>query len=177
MTDTTGSTSKGRGRAVAGVLTGVLVFAVLTGIFLMVQSGGDDEPAAGQQQQQQQASATKSADPLSVEPEVKPGTGKVDKIAVTELIAGSGPVVQKGQTITVNYKVISYTTGEPVDSSWERGQPFTSEIGVGRLIPGWDQAVPGLKVGSRVQLDVPAALAYGPEKGDLRFVVDILDAK
>ncbi|MBG0562357.1 FKBP-type peptidyl-prolyl cis-trans isomerase [Actinoplanes aureus] len=167
MTDRTGSKSKGLALAVAG---GVLVLAVLAGIFFLVQSR-DEEPATTQ------ASATQPANPLEVEPEMKPGTGTVDKIVITEIVPGTGAVVQKGQTITVNYKVISYKTGELIDSSWDGGQPFSAQIGVGQLIPGWDQAVPGQKVGSRIQLDVPADLAYGPSKGDLRFVVDILDAK
>lgn len=179
MSDRTSSNSKGRGRAVAGVLTGVLVFVALTAVFFFVQSR-DEDPAPTQAAATQPAAAEPSAqaaNPLAVEPEVKPGTGKVEKIKITELVPGTGPVVQKGQTITVNYKVISYSTGELVDSSWERGQPFSSPIGVGQLIPGWDQAVPGLKVGTRAQLDVPADLAYGPSKGDLRFVLDILEAK
>jgi len=49
-------------------------------------------------------------------------------------------------------------------------------IGVGKVIQGWDQAIPGQRVGSRLQLDVPAALSYGDQYGDLRFVVDILAA-
>ena len=66
-----------------------------------------------------------------------------------------------------------------IDSSWSRRQatPFSLQIGTGQLIQGWDKGIPGQKVGSRIQLDVPAALAYGPEQGDLRFVVDILAAQ
>ena len=69
-----------------------------------------------------------------------------------------------------------------VITSWKRGQTFDTQIGTGQVIPGWDQGLVGVKVGSRVQLDIPADLAYGetPEggapAGDLRFVVDILAA-
>ena len=64
------------------------------------------------------------------------------------------------------------------------GQPPASfAIGVGQVIPGWDQGLVGVPVGSRVQLDIPAELAYGADgpaqgkpAGPLRFVVDILGA-
>jgi peptidylprolyl isomerase len=114
---------------------------------------------------------------LATPPVVKAGAGAVTKLKVTTLIPGDGPAVQKGQTITVNYALVDYKTGQPLDSSYEKGQPLTTPIGVGKLIPGFDQGVTGQKVGSRIQLDVPAALAYGPSQGDLRFVVDILAAQ
>ena len=114
---------------------------------------------------------------LSKEPDVAKGSGKLGKLAVKELVPGTGPVVRKGQTITANYKLVSYQTGQVIDSSWTRGQPFSTAIGTGAVIKGWDEGIPGQKVGSRIQLDVPAALAYGPQEGDLRFVVDILAAQ
>ncbi|MFC7534360.1 FKBP-type peptidyl-prolyl cis-trans isomerase [Actinoplanes sp. GCM10030250] len=200
MSDQTGSNSKRRGRAVAGALTGVLVFAVLSVVFFLLRPSSDDTPATTEAAATQAAPASAapapsaaappdavpsaagsakppaSGNPLEQEPDVKPGTGTVSKTTITEIIAGTGPVVKSGQTITVNYKVIQYTTGNLIDSSWGK-EPFSVPIGVGNLIKGWDEAIPGQKVGSRIQLDVPAALAYGPEQGDLRFVVDILDAK
>ena len=203
MTDQTASNSR-RGMAVAGAATAVLVFAVLIAVFVMVRSGDDPAPtqaAATQAPATQPADAVppsapaqaapSAADPaappaagaaaptgaLAQEPEVKPGTGTLSKLEIKELVPGTGPVVKSGQTITVNYKLISYTTGDVVDSSWSRGEPFSTRIGTGDLIKGWDQGIPGQKVGSRIQLDVPADLAYGPQQGDLRFVVDILDAK
>jgi peptidylprolyl isomerase len=114
---------------------------------------------------------------LSKAPVVKAGTGTVSKLTVTPLVQGTGPVIKAGQTITANYVVIVYKTGQVVDSSWTRGQPFSTAIGSGQVIEGWDKGIPGQKVGSRLQLDVPAAMAYGPQQGDLRFVVDILAAK
>ena len=196
MTEQTTSNSKRRGQAVAGVAAAVLVFAVLVAVFLTVRSSGDDKDAtqaAATQPAQavpaapaeplpssgaaQPSSAAAPAGPLAQEPEVKPGTGTLSKLAIKELVPGTGAEVKSGQTITVNYKLISYTTGDVIDSSWSRDEPFSTRIGTGDLIKGWDQGIPGQKVGSRVQLDVPADLAYGPQQGDLRFVVDILDAK
>ncbi|MEU4695421.1 FKBP-type peptidyl-prolyl cis-trans isomerase [Actinoplanes sp. NPDC023714] len=167
--------TKRRGGAIAGVLTAVLVFAVLAAVIFFVNRDGD-EPESAAAPASQTSSAP--ASPLAVEPEVTPGTGTLKELAVKEIIPGTGPAVKAGQTITVNYKLISYSTGDLIDSSWrEGGAPFSTSIGTGQLIKGWDQAIPGQKVGSRIQLDVPADLAYGPQQGDLRFVVDILDAK
>ncbi|MBO3738862.1 FKBP-type peptidyl-prolyl cis-trans isomerase [Actinoplanes flavus] len=189
------SDKKRRSQAIAGVLCGALVVAVLVGVFFAVRDGGDEAPVASQPSATTQpappvppsavpssapaTAAASGASGLSQEPDVQPGTGAVTAVTVKELVPGTGETVKAGQTITVNYKVINHKTGELIDSSWENGvsEPFTAQIGVGQLIPGWDQGVPGQKVGSRIQLDVPAALAYGPEKGDLRFVVDIVSAE
>ena len=84
-----------------------------------------------------------------------------------------------GQTITVNYTGVTYADGKQFDSSWKSGQPLTTQIGVGKVIKGWDQGLVGVTVGSRVQLDIPSDLAYGDSgnpAGPLRFVVDILSA-
>ncbi|GIG92353.1 FKBP-type peptidyl-prolyl cis-trans isomerase [Plantactinospora endophytica] len=117
---------------------------------------------------------------LAQRPEVKGGSGELTKLTVTPLIEGTGPAVRAGQTITVNYVGVSYQTGQEFDASWNRGEPFPVQIGVGGVIPGWDQGLVGVKAGSRVQLDIPADLAYGDNPtggqpaGPLRFVVDIL---
>ncbi|BCY07992.1 FKBP-type peptidyl-prolyl cis-trans isomerase [Actinoplanes sp. L3-i22] len=188
MSDRTAAAAKRRSQAIMGGLAGALVFVVLVVVFVVVRAGGDDKPAATTN-----AAATTSAAAavppapapasagavpaeLSKEPDVQAGTGgPLTKLVITELVKGTGPVVQAGQTVTFNYKLIPYKGGAVMDSSWSRGQPFTSQIGAGQLIQGWDQGIPGQKVGSRIQMDVPAALAYKDQ--DLRFVVDILDAK
>ncbi|ROT26503.1 FKBP-type peptidyl-prolyl cis-trans isomerase [Micromonospora sp. HM5-17] len=125
-----------------------------------------------------------SLDPrLSERPVVEAGRGELSTLEVTTLIEGTGPEVRRGQTIVVNYVGAYYGSGEEFDSSWRSGQPARFRIGVGDVIPGWDQGLVGVKVGSRVQLDIPTDLAYGqnPRQGQpagpLRFVVDVLDAR
>jgi peptidylprolyl isomerase len=117
------------------------------------------------------------AGPLARKPVVTAGAGKLTKLVVTPIIQGTGATVRKGQTVTVNYVLVNYADGTPIESSWDTGGPVPLVVGVGRLIKGWDIGLPGQRVGSRIRLDVPAGLAYGPAKGDLRFVVDILSAK
>lgn len=176
MSDMITSTSKRRGQAVAGVISGILVFVVLVVVFVLVRkapdAGPEPVPAAA-------APQSPAVQKITDEPVVTTGTGTLSDLAIKELIPGTGPVVKSGQTISVNYKLIGYTSGEVMDSSWKNGtsSPISFQIGVGKLIQGWDKGIPGQKVGSRIQLDVPAVLAYGPERGDLRFVVDILSAQ
>ncbi|TBL27918.1 peptidylprolyl isomerase, partial [Verrucosispora sp. SN26_14.1] len=124
------------------------------------------------------------ADPaLGTKPTVAAGEGELTKLTVTPLIEGTGPAVTAGQSITTNYVGVLFANGEQFDSSWERGEPATFPIGVGQVIEGWDKGLVGVKVGSRVQLDIPAEQAYGNDAaggrpaGPLRFVVDILAAQ
>lgn len=104
---------------------------------------------------------------------------------VQPLIEGEGPAVAAGQTVRVTYTGVTTRTGEVFDSSANSQAGFAEfQIGVGRVIQGWDKGLVGQKVGSRVLLVIPAAEGYGEEGnppsiegGDtLVFVVDILAA-
>ncbi len=123
------------------------------------------------------------ADPaLSTKPAATAGTGPVTALKATPIVQGAGAAVQAGQTITVNYVGVTYADGQEFDSSWNSAQPFTFQLGAGNVIQGWDQGLVGATVGSRIQLDIPADLAYGDNPsggqpaGTLRFIVDILSA-
>jgi peptidylprolyl isomerase len=124
------------------------------------------------------------ADPqLGIKPEVATPSGTVSALNVTTLITGTGAPVANGQKITVNYTGVAFDTGQEFDSSWKAGgAPFPFTLGQGGVIKGWDEGLVGVTVGSRVQLDIPADLAYGDSPqagypaGALRFVVDILSA-
>jgi peptidylprolyl isomerase len=112
---------------------------------------------------------------------VAPPTGSLTKLKVTTLIPGKGAATKTGQSVTVNYVGVSYKNCQEFDSSWKNSQTFSLTLGQGQVIKGWDQGLLGVKVGSRVQLDIPADLGYGagdgPTNGPLRFVVDVLSAK
>jgi peptidylprolyl isomerase len=112
---------------------------------------------------------------LGTRPEVTAGEGTVSELQVTRLVEGTGAPLEVGQRVSANYVLVDYATGEELDSSWQRGQPYEFTLGVGEVIQGWDQGLVGVPVGSRVQLDVPADLAYRDGR-DLRFVVDVLSA-
>ena len=107
-----------------------------------------------------------------------------NKLQVFTLIQGDGARVEKAQSITVNYLGAIYGTDKVFDQSYD-GTPASFSIGTGAVIKGWDDALVGLPVGSRVILSIPPALGYGsagqPDAGikgtdTLVFVVDILSA-
>ncbi|GAB3767081.1 peptidylprolyl isomerase [Nocardioides ginsengisegetis] len=107
------------------------------------------------------------------------------KLHSAALIQGTGAVVKKGQTITVNYLGQVYGGKKPFDESYSKGDPVSFGIGSGQVIPGWDKTLVGAKIGSRMILAIPPADGYGkagqPSAGikgtdTLYFVVDILGA-
>jgi peptidylprolyl isomerase len=82
----------------------------------------------------------------------------------------------------VHYLGVEFSTGEEFDSSWNRGESI--EFPLRGLIKGWQDGIPGMKVGGRRQLTIPPELAYGPKGGGHRlsgqtliFVIDLLDAR
>ncbi|MFM7426940.1 MAG: FKBP-type peptidyl-prolyl cis-trans isomerase [Elainella sp.] len=97
-----------------------------------------------------------------------------------DITPGSGPTPTSGQTVTVQYTGI-LTNGFKFDSSRDRNQPFSFQIGQGQVIKGWDEGLSTMAVGARRQLIIPAALAYGaqgtgsiPPNATLIFDVEML---
>jgi peptidylprolyl isomerase len=105
-------------------------------------------------------------------------------VQVRVLRQGSGPVVAKGELLVADY-LGQVWQGKVFDNSYDRGQVAAFPIGVGRVIPGWDQTLVGVKAGSRVLLSVPPSAGYGTTgnsaagiKGTdtLVFVVDLVSS-
>ena len=103
--------------------------------------------------------------------------------APTELIAqdvivGSGAEVVATSTLTLHYTLMKWSDGSILESSWSSGTPSTFQLS--GLIQGWQQGLPGAKVGGRRLLVIPPALGYGAmaghplEKDTLIFAVDII---
>jgi peptidylprolyl isomerase len=119
-------------------------------------------------------------------PEVKVPEGAPPKrLVVKELEEGTGAEAKAGDEVAVQYVGVDYKSGKEFDSSWSRHEPFAFQLGVGQVIPGWDQGIEGMKVGGRRELIIPPQLAYGeagspPAIGPnetLVFVVDLLAVK
>jgi peptidylprolyl isomerase len=126
---------------------------------------------------------TPTSGPLSKEPKVTPPSGPAPtKLEIKDLIAGTGPVVKPGASVTVNYVGVLFKGGKVFDASWKRGEPSTFPLS--GVIPGWTKGIPGMKVGGRRELVIPSALAYGakgsppsiPPNAPLVFVIDLLGA-
>jgi peptidylprolyl isomerase len=95
-------------------------------------------------------------------PEIEfPGGEPPADLQVTDIWEGDGPEAKAGDTVSVHYVGVAFSTGEEFDSSWSRGDPLQFRLGVGRVIAGWDQGVQGMRVGGRRQLVIPPDLAYG----------------
>jgi peptidylprolyl isomerase len=126
---------------------------------------------------------TPASGPLSKEPKVTPPSGAAPtKLVVKDIITGTGPAAKAGGSVTVNYVGVLYHGGKEFDASWKHGEPATFSLEPGRLIAGWTQGIPGMKVGGRRELIIPAPLAYGakgsppaiPPNAPLVFVIDLL---
>jgi len=98
---------------------------------------------------------------------------------------GTGAKPTKGQTISAHYTGY-LLDGKKFDSSVDRGTPFETPIGVGRVIKGWDEAFLDMKVGEKRVLFIPSSLGYGsagagggliPPNATLVFDVELLGVK
>lgn len=98
-------------------------------------------------------------------------------------VVGTGAQPQKGQTVSVHYTGY-LDDGKVFDSSVQRNQPFEFQLGVGKVIPGWDEGVATMRVGGKRRLIIPPDLAYGaqangaiPANSRLTFDVELLSVK
>jgi peptidylprolyl isomerase len=103
------------------------------------------------------------------------------ELVITDIEIGTGTEAKPGDTVDVHYLGVDLENGEEFDSSWSRGQSV--DFPLAALIAGWQQGIPGMKVGGRRQLVVPPALAYGEAGGHhlsgrtLIFVIDLLGTR
>ena len=101
---------------------------------------------------------------------------------------GSGPAIEKGQKVSMNYvgKLLNGTVFDKnVDSNFHNTREFSFPVGIGRVIPGWDEGIMLLKKGSKATLFIPSPLAYGPQSpspvippnSSLIFDVEVTDVQ
>jgi peptidylprolyl isomerase len=153
--------------------------------------GGDDDGSSASDQPAQHTDTTEhSAAALeealkdtSAKPVIPKPTGTPpSKLAKDDIVKGRGAPAKTGDTVTVQYEGVTFSTGEEFDASWDRGQPFTFTLGAGKVIPGWDKGVVGMRKGGRRMLTIPPELAYGAQGAPpvigpnetLVFVIDMV---
>jgi peptidylprolyl isomerase len=122
-------------------------------------------------------------------PEPPKGSGSPpSQLVVQDLIVGKGKKAAEGDLVSVQYVGVLFANGKEFDASWKGsrpGRPFQFPLGSGQVIPGWDQGVPGMRVGGRRKLIIPAELAYGaqgyapdiPPNAALIFDIDLKKAR
>ena len=130
-----------------------------------------------------QATATPDNTDTTKKPKVTvPDELPPDELQIEDIVKGKGPAAKKGDKLTMQYVGLTWSTSVEFDTSWDSGEPFTFTLGKGKVIPGWDQGIPGMRQGGRRQLTIPAELAYGaqgspPKIGPnecLRFIIDLV---
>lgn len=123
---------------------------------------------------------------MSAKPEVDFPEGPAPTaLEITDLTVGEGTEATPGCQVSVHYVGVAHSSGEEFDASYDRGAPLDFPLGGGRVIPGWDQGVAGMRVGGRRRLVIPPHLAYGDRGAGgvirpgetLIFVVDLVDVR
>ena len=161
-----------------------LVLVVGAIVFFMTQDDDGETVATEDDSAADAKPCVKLADPLPPgAPEVPIKEGPPPEELIKEdLKVGDGTEVKPGDKATVHYVGVSCSTGKIFDSSWSRNEPFPASLS-GGVIKGWQEGVPGMKVGGRRLLGIPADMAYGasPPPGSdiapneaLWFVVDVV---
>jgi peptidylprolyl isomerase len=104
------------------------------------------------------------------------------ELVITDLEVGDGVEATPGANVDVHYVGVDFETGEQFDSSWDRGSSI--QFPLSGLIKGWQDGIPGMKVGGRRQLVCPPQFAYGPAGSGHRlggrtlvFVIDLLGVR
>jgi peptidylprolyl isomerase len=149
--------------------------------------GGDDDDeqpaAAPTETATEQATPAPDLTDTDSKPAIPNPEGDAPSALVKkDIVRGKGKRARKGDGVTVQYVGVSFSSGEEFDASWDRGEPFTFQLGAGEVIPGWDQGVAGMRIGGRRQLTIPPDLAYGeqgapPAIGPNETLVFVIDLK
>lgn len=189
--ETTPQAPKGPGPATststAAKLTtiGVLAAAIAVAVVIFAVAGGDDDDGGASADPGSGGSAEPTASTstdLETKPEVSPPEGDPpSELVSADIVTGDGAEAKPGDQVSVQYVGVNYSDGEEFDTSWGR-EPFAFQLGAGMVIPGWDEGVPGMKVGGRRELTIPSDLAYGPmgqppaigPDETLVFIIDLL---
>ncbi|WP_430591707.1 FKBP-type peptidyl-prolyl cis-trans isomerase [Humidisolicoccus flavus] len=113
-------------------------------------------------------------------PEIDAPEGEAPaELVIRDITVGDGDEAVAGATVNVHYLGVEFDSGAEFDASWNRGQSI--EFPLRGLIAGWQEGIPGMRVGGRRELTIPPHLAYGPAGGGhqlsgktLIFVIDLL---
>jgi len=106
----------------------------------------------------------------------------VEDLQIEDIVTGTGDEAVSGKSVTVHYTG-TLTNGTKFDSSLDRDEPFSFNLGSGMVIKGWEEGIVGMKVGGTRKLTIPPSMAYGtsgtpdgsiPPNSTLIFEVELL---
>jgi peptidylprolyl isomerase len=163
----------------------------LLAVIALGACGDDEEPAAkptkaDTTEEPSPAKEREALEDTHTRPHIpKPSGAPPRRLVKEDIVKGKGAPAKNGDTLTVNYVGVTFSTGEEFDASWDRGEPFQFTLGAGQVISGWDKGLVGMRKGGRRMLTIPPELAYGtagspPLIGPnetLVFVVDLVAIK
>lgn len=155
------------------------------GILLAAQAYAEGDAASAEGDK---AGAKKAVKKEKAKADTKAKAGKPktetrdDGLVIEDTVVGTGLEAKLGSKITVHYRG-TFVNGKEFDSSYKMGKPITFALEEGRLIKGWTDGIPGMKVGGKRKLHIPWKSAYGedgtpggeiPPKSDLKFEVELV---
>ena len=170
------------------------IVALICVVPLLSSCGGEDNSES-------KVIVSEVAEVTSCSPVPTPTIGEVDNMDLTnkpsiqtpeepptdleieDIVEGTGARAGSGDFLVMQYVGVSCSTGLQFDASWDRGQPFSFELGSGKVISGWDEGIVGMTVGGRRLLTIPPEKAYGRNGSGsgsigpnetLLFIVDLL---
>jgi FKBP-type peptidyl-prolyl cis-trans isomerase len=155
-----------RRRLTIAALIGAAVVVIV--VMALVSTGGDDEGASST------APGECDESPQTLD----------SGLVVEDLECGDGEEVQRGDLVSVHYTG-TLENGRKFDSSRDRGQPFQLRLGAGMVIQGWEEGLPGMRVGGTRKLTIPPELGYGeagrppeiPPNSTLVFEIEVLEVQ
>jgi peptidylprolyl isomerase len=117
-------------------------------------------------------------------PEVFKPSGDVTALETTDITPGDGAAVVAGDCIVAKYYGTLASDGTMFDENFTQATGLQFQVGIGQVIPGWDEGLIGMKVGGTRRLVIPSDKAYGdqgsgsiPANSDLVFVVKLESIK
>jgi FKBP-type peptidyl-prolyl cis-trans isomerase FkpA len=157
------------------------MLTILAALVMTVSFGvrAEDAPATDAKPKQEEKAPKKKASSKSKE------TPSVKGLKIEDLKTGDGAEAVAGKNVTVHYTGWLQSNNQKFDSSVDRGQPFSFNLGSGMVIKGWDVGVAGMKVGGKRKLTIQPEMGYGergagaviPPNSVLVFDVELLGVK
>jgi peptidylprolyl isomerase len=173
-----GSSSTPKAPGIVTAPSGGLTSATSTAAAAASTSATTSAPASA-------TSTTTSSTPLPAALKTKPKVSipsgpPPKKLVVKDLIKGTGAVATASSTVNVQYVGELYKGGKQFDASWNDGSGQPVSLPLSGVIKGWQQGIPGMKIGGRRELIIPPSLGYGataqskiPANSTLVFIIDL----